>query len=133
MSHQDFTNPLNVIVIFSHRIQNQGNHNCLCQKPVWRYNQQTSLHCNLTSFFKQSLYAYRYQINEITQNDEDCSKHQMYRTELTSSSNMYKGSWIHSINIKRLPALEVTVFGLSNAFFLQIFLVRLRYLIVQQI
>lgn len=57
----------------------------------------------------------------------------LYRTELTSSSNMYKGSWIHSINIKRLPALEVTVFGLSNAFFLQIFLVRLRYLIVQQI
>lgn len=54
MSHQDFTNPLNVIVIFSHRIQNQGNHNCLCQKPVWaRYNQQTSLHCNLTFFLNR--------------------------------------------------------------------------------
>lgn len=34
---------------------------------------------------------------------------------------MYKGTRVHGITIKRLSALEVIVFGLSNAFFLQNF------------
>lgn len=32
------------------------------------------------------------------------------------SSNMYKGTGVHGITIKRLSALELIVFGLSNAF-----------------
>lgn len=35
---------------------------------------------------------------------------------------MYKGTGVHGITIKRLSALEVIVFGLSNAFFLPNFL-----------
>lgn len=44
--------------------------------------------------------------------------HQSLRAEYMYSSNMYKGIGVHGITIKRLSALEVIVFGLSNAFFL---------------
>lgn len=46
---------------------------------------------------------------------------------------MYKGTGVHGITIKRLSALEVIVFGLSNAFFLPNFFGKQRDLIVHLI